>query len=316
MVQQRDIQVFAMIAKCGSLRAAAEVLGVSQPALSKTVRRLETELSVRLLERRARGVVLTHFGDILSKRAMMFEQLSADLLNEIADMRSGQSGTLRIGVIPAVVETTLVPALHTFSRDHGSARFAVRVQLSPSLLRDLKEGHFDLVVALGLSDVHDELSWHPLWDQRTYIVARDSHRLLCEPFTLEALVKEKWLLTHSEVNQRRRIDSLFAEVGIDVAPSVFVETDNSPSALTALVRKTDMLTVLSDDTLVSTLGAGLARLPVPAPYWSSPLRIYWRRSAYFPKLMQMFRDYLIASAETRVRGQSDLRVSTATSSEA
>lgn len=300
-MHQRDIQIFAAIADYSSLRAAAESLGMSQPALTKTVRRLETELNVRLLERRARGVLLTEFGNVLRKHAMLFDQLKGDLLKEVADMKSGQSGTLRVGATPAVVETILIPALQTFYSSYNSARFAVRANLSQSLLNDLKDGHFDLVIALGLSDAHHDLSWHHLWDQHTYIVARSGHRLLKEPFTLKALGNEKWLLSHAEVNHRHRIKSLFADIGIDVSPLVFAETDNSPSALTALVRNTDLLTILTDDTIESTLGKGLSRLPKPAPVWTAPLRIYWRRSAYFPKLMQKFRDSLIAIAQEKTK---------------
>ena len=75
MMQLKDLQAFQTIAEMGNLHHAAHALGVTQPALTKTVQRLETALGVRLLERTARGVALTSIGRTLVARSRTLGQI-------------------------------------------------------------------------------------------------------------------------------------------------------------------------------------------------------------------------------------------------
>src|ERR1700739_4438004 len=97
-MELRHLRYFVAIAEERSFTRAAERLWVAQPGLSTQIRRLETELGVRLFDRHSRGVEMTDAGELLLERArgVLAAAHKASATGE--DVRAGLSGTLRLGV--------------------------------------------------------------------------------------------------------------------------------------------------------------------------------------------------------------------------
>lgn len=299
-MQLKDLNAFMNIADAGNLHVAADQMGVTQPALSKLVRRLETSLDVCLFERTARGVVLTEFGKVLYRRSKALQEQTDDARTEIADLKAGLSGQLRLGTVPTFIDSAAAPVLADLLSDDEPMRFFVEVQLSSRLLPDLRAGQLDMAIASIPAQVPDDLSYLPLWQQKTHVVARKGHWMQRHPFTLEDLSRQKWILPPTNVILRTWIDSMFASAGLE-PPKVFVEMDASPAAFATLVRKSDILTAMTVDSLNSPMGTGLSILGAPAGSWSTHLGLFWRRTAYFSRLMERCRDGIIESVAERQR---------------
>ncbi len=297
-MQLKDLNAFMGIAEAGNLHTAAELMGVSQPALSKLVRRLETALDVRLFERTSRGVALTEFGKVLYRRSKSLQEHAEDARTEIADLKAGRSGQLRLGAVPTIIDSAASPLLARLLDTSDPIRFVVEVQLSSRLIHDLQAGQLDMAIASIPAQVPSDLSYLPLWQQKTHVVARDGHWMLRQPFTLEDLSRQKWLLPPANIVLRTWVDTMFASAGL-ASPKVFVEMDASPAAFATLVRKSDILTVMTVDSLNSPMAAGLAILGAPAASWSTHLGLFWRRTAYFSHLMERCRDSILETARQR-----------------
>src|SRR5262245_17909513 len=95
--QLRDVEYFAAIAEHGQVQRAATALGLTQPALSKSLRRLETAMNAKLLKRTPKGVELTSVGEALLARVHKVRLSVDDMTREIADLSEGRTGHLRIG---------------------------------------------------------------------------------------------------------------------------------------------------------------------------------------------------------------------------
>lgn len=290
-MQLKDLRSFQKIAELGSLHNAAAALGVTQPALSKAVRRLELALGVRLFERTARGVALTAMGRALYARNMALTQLVDDIQTEMNDLRTGQSGQLRIGAVPALVDTVVSPALASLRSLHAPASFHVQVQLSNALLRELTAGRLDLALCALQDYVPPELGCSILGSQSSHIVAREGHPLLARAFSLEELAACDWVLPPADVGLRGWVEAMFTRTAM-AGPRLFVEADASPVVFASLVRSSDLLTVMAEDSLRSPSAAGLVVLPPPAPSWALQIALFWRRSAYFSAPMRACRDEL------------------------
>lgn len=299
-MQLKDLRNFQLAADLGNLHSAALALGVTQPGLSKSIRRLEVALGVQLFERTARGVALTSIGRALYARNRGLGQLVEDMRTEIHDLKTGQSGELRIGSVPALVDTVVSPVLAQFLAPGEEARFRVHVQLSGALLRELTAGYLDFAVAAVQDDVSPELGLAVLGSQQSYIVARKGHPLLRRPFTLPDLAAQKWVLPPGDVALRGWVDSLFRAQGL-APPDLFVEADTTPVVFAGLVRASDLLTVMTSDSLATQAAAGLVRLPAPAAPWELQIGLFWRRSAYFSGLMKDFRQRLVRAFAQRGR---------------
>lgn len=298
-MQIKDLQWFVAAVERSSLHAAAETLGVSQPALSKSVRRLEAELGVRLLERTARGVAPTVIGKALFQRAQALGHWVHDTETLVRDLKTGQSGELRVGVVPALVESVLTPVLASFLEEGAKVRFQTSVQLSGVLLQQLEAGALDLAIAAIDPDrTAPSLNCVRLGAQHSYIVARKEHALHRRRFTVADLAAQPWVLPPTNVTLRTWVDELFARAGAQAAPA-FVYTDATPAVFAKLVRRTALLTVMTADSLASAQGTGLAPLGEPAPSWALQMGLFWRRSAYFSAQMTTFRSRVVEAFNAR-----------------
>src|SRR3954464_10522706 len=106
-MELRDIEYFEEIAEQRHLGRAAERLGLSQPALSKSLRRLEEAMQVKLFDRNAKGLELTAEGSLLLARARDLRLSLRNVAREVSEVSEGRAGRLRIGVGP-VVPTPLI----------------------------------------------------------------------------------------------------------------------------------------------------------------------------------------------------------------
>src|SRR5712691_5193638 len=105
----RDLHIFLATAQHGSLSAAAAELGVSQPAISEVITKLEQALGVRLFDRSKRGVQLTKYGDALRKRGtIVFDELK-QTIRDIEFLADPTVGELRIGCPESLVASVLLP---------------------------------------------------------------------------------------------------------------------------------------------------------------------------------------------------------------
>lgn len=300
-MQLKDLQSFRIVAELGNLHSAADVLGVTQPALSKAIQRLETSLGVRLFERTPRGVALTAIGQALYARNLRLGQLVDDMRQEVQDLKTGQSGELRIGTVPAVVESVVTPVLASFLGAPRAVRFQAHVQLSGVLMHQLETGLLDFAIAAVQDPTPAALSCVVLGEQQSFVVARKGHPLHRRPFTLQDMASQPWALPPSNIALRVWVESMFAEAGIEM-PAAFLQTDASPAVFAPLVRTSNLLTVMTADSLGASSGAGLAALPAPAPVWALQIGLFWRRNAYFSAVMKDFRDQVVAVFSARDAG--------------
>jgi LysR family transcriptional regulator, regulator of abg operon len=96
-------------AECGSLRQAAAKMRLSQPALSRSIRELETETGVKLLERTALGVKATVYGEALILRSKIVETELRQAREDIAHLKAATHGDLRIGATPVAASRLCLP---------------------------------------------------------------------------------------------------------------------------------------------------------------------------------------------------------------
>lgn len=105
----RDVQYFAVVAEHKHLGRAAEALGLSQPALSMSLRRLERYMDTKLVKRTPKGVELTPSGEAVFGHARRLRLSVDDISREVADLSQGRAGHLRVGTGPGSRPTSCRP---------------------------------------------------------------------------------------------------------------------------------------------------------------------------------------------------------------
>src|SRR6201987_4801423 len=149
----RQLRYFDALARHGHFGRAAQACAISQPALSMQIKELEDALGGVLLERNARQVALTRFGEELVERVRDILR-SGDELGDFARAARDQlAGRLRIGIIPTIAPYLLPKVTENLVRMPPEIGIHVRETLTPKLIQEVAEGRLDTaIVALPVSE--------------------------------------------------------------------------------------------------------------------------------------------------------------------
>ncbi|MBL8891763.1 MAG: LysR family transcriptional regulator [Planctomycetaceae bacterium] len=171
-----QLRYFLRVAETKSFTRAAELLIVSQPALSRSVQKLEEELGVPLLVRKSRSLELSDAGEKFKSRAEQILALVDETKIQLTD--DGKKGRIRIGAIPTIAPYFLPAFLRTFAKRFPQAISAVYEDTTKNLLHQIAQGEIDLaVLALPVSEKHLEVQ--SLFDEELLVALPRDHAL-CE----------------------------------------------------------------------------------------------------------------------------------------
>jgi DNA-binding transcriptional LysR family regulator len=141
-----DILAFLVVARERSFTRAAAQLGVSQSALSHTIRGLESRMGVRLLTRTTRSVSPTEAGErLLQSVGPRIEEIETELA-ALSELRDRPAGTIRITAVDYAVDTILWPKLAPVLREHPDIKVEITIDYG---LTDIVAGRFDAGVRIG-----------------------------------------------------------------------------------------------------------------------------------------------------------------------
>ena len=149
----KQLRYFDALARHGHFGRAAEACAISQPALSMQIKELEQTLGTVLVERGARQIRLTRFGEETAQRVTGILRAVDELGDMARASRDRLVGRLRVGIIPTIAPYLLPMIVETLSGIHPQLDLLIRETLTPTLIQELREGQLDTaIVALPVSE--------------------------------------------------------------------------------------------------------------------------------------------------------------------
>ncbi|OKP81318.1 LysR family transcriptional regulator [Ensifer adhaerens] len=277
MLTLRQMRYFDALASARHFGKAAELVHVSQPALSAQIMEMENHLGVKLVERSRSGVLLTRKGEeVLARtRAILSE---VDQLELSARASSGTlEGRIRIGVIPTLAPY-LVPRLVPHLRQvYPAIEIELKESVTSRLVADLGEGLLDAVVA-ALPIEADGLSTKPLFSDRFYMAMADDERnILMSPLTEDQVDVEQLLLLEEGHCLRDQALAVCSTAGKRRLVS-FGAT--SMTTLLQMVANGMGMTLIPEIAIATEAARNSIRIvPFAAPEPAREIGLIWRRSS-------------------------------------
>ncbi|POR52263.1 LysR family transcriptional regulator [Paraburkholderia eburnea] len=285
-METRDLDYLLAIEKHGGIGKAAEALGMSQPALTKAIQRVEAQAGLALFERTANGVVPTPPGALFLARARRIALEYEDALKEMHAIRGGEQGMLRIGYSPTVPDTLVLDACRQLLKERPAARLRLRRRLARELVDLLVAGELDLIVAPEQDGDNGELSFVELFCDTLSVLAADTHPLHRKRnLRLVNLVDQEWLLPGPTIPLRQKIDAAFERQGLP-APRLRVETDFGSISLLHLMRDTTMLCVAGTESFGTLEGLRALNVDTKELDLYRHIGVIFRTQAYLSPLAQ------------------------------
>lgn len=252
------------IAAQGQLQLAATACGLTQPAASRMLSEMETQLDQKLFERTPKGMEPTPAGALLARHARRIVEDHAQLAAEFADARAGHGGTVRVGAVTGPALGQLVPAVQWLKARSPRVDVSVEVATSNQLVQALGRGELDFALARlpgGLDDSSFEVE--SARDEIVRLLVRDGHPMLERgPVPLSALHRLPWILQERGMPIRRAIETAFHDDGLSSPENVI--TTSSLLVIVALLRESDAIAPMSQEVMDLMLdppvSAGFRRL--------------------------------------------------------
>jgi LysR family hydrogen peroxide-inducible transcriptional activator len=294
----RQLRYFDALARHGHFRRAAEACAISQPALSMQIKELEDALGGVLLERNARQVSLTRFGEELADRVRDILR-SVDELGDFARASQDRlAGRLRIGMIPTIAPYLLPKVIENLARMHPEIDIHVRETLTPKLIQEVAEGRLDTaIVALPVSE--PSLTEVALF-RENFLLVRPGEDART-PVPSHERLREMRLLLLEEGHCFR--DQALAFCNMQSSPPREVLDASSLSTLVQMVGAGIGVTLIPEMAVeVETRSApvSVARFRNPQP--SRTIGMVWRKTSPLARqLLQISEVVCVSAGKTRKR---------------
>ena len=239
-----DLAYFLSVASTGTLARAAGQLGISQPAVTKAIQRLERKVGVALVERTARGSVLTEAGKVFHARVSGVSLQLDSALQEARDIGGGHAGLLRIGATPATTRFALRSLFPTLLAERPAARVSVTTAFSDVLLDAIDRREVELAVCPLPETLDASMAKEVLYDDHYSLMVGTGHPLAeRESVTLEDLVDCGWAASSRQEFARVQIEQAFAKHGY---PRMRIVAEaNSLAALFLIVSTTQLVSLIN-----------------------------------------------------------------------
>ncbi len=298
-IKFRHLQTFIEVARQKSVGKAADILGVSQPAVTKTIRELEEILGVRLFEKEGRGIRLGRIGEVFLKHAGASVASVMDGVQSVQQARNQESPPVRIGALPTVSARIMPEALQLYLNENMGGEIKIVTGENSVLLEQLRRAELDLVVGrLAAPEKMTGLDFEHLYSEQVVFAVRKEHPLMTEnKLRLGDLGQYTILMPTKASVIRPFVDRFLLANGIPELP-VQIETV-SDSFGRAFVRSTDAVWIISEGVVSNDLRDGrMTTLPIDTRETRGAVGLTTRADTIANAALSIMSQSIRAAAET------------------
>ncbi|KAB1120946.1 pca operon transcription factor PcaQ [Neorhizobium galegae] len=279
-VKFRHLHTFVEVARQKSVVKAAEILHVSQPAVTKTIRELEEALGVAMFERDGRGIRITRYGEVFLRHAGAALTALRQGVDSVSQELFDSAPPVRIGALPTVSTRVMPRAMTLFLAEKTGSRVKIVTGDNAVLMEQLRVGELDLVVGrLALPEKMTGLSFEHLYSEQVVFAVRAGHPLLDGKRSIfEGLADYPVLMPTRGSIIRPSVEQFLIANGVASLPTQ-VETVSDAFGR-AFVRSSDAIWIISAGVVAADIEDGvLATLPIDTSETRGPVGLTIRADA-------------------------------------
>ena len=209
-------RIFYEVANSGNITHASQKLNISQPAISKSIKNLESQLGGDLFVRTQKGVVLTEEGKIFYEHIKTAINNIVNAENEFTNLKNLSTGSIRIGVSTTITEKYLLPYLKKYHELYPGITIHMYTDVSNELINRLKNGEIDLAIVHVMDrDYGYDIEVNKIKKIHSCFVCTDSFKdLINGSVSIKELVDYPIILQTKGSNSRDYIEKIELDNGI------------------------------------------------------------------------------------------------------
>jgi DNA-binding transcriptional LysR family regulator len=251
----KQLRHFVAVIESGTVSAAAVVLCITQPALTRSIKSLEARLHAKLLERQPRGIAPTEAGTRLYHRAKMILNETENTASDVTATANGERGSLNIGVAAMFAGDPMAEVVARLAKAAPGLTLNVTEGFYEDLITDLKIARIEaLITNFPPGTADEELVFEPLISVRSQFVISTSHPLARKSRTTYADLRDCQLALVRQAHVSSLLADLFVKENLTMRRPA-IET-NSLSLLRSLVLSGNYASLLPEHLLEQDIADG------------------------------------------------------------
>lgn len=288
----RRIQVFYTVAKQLSFTKAAELLFMTQPAVTFQVKQLEEHFNARLFERTHGKITLTPAGDVALEYAERLLNMTAEMETRIGEMTGQISGRLIIGASATIAEYMLPRVLGEFKARYPQVQATLTVANSETIVNKVADHTLDIGLIEGQSN-HPVLVTNMCCNDELVAICAPTHAIAkLTTISPVQLAEQPYVSRELGSGTRDVIDQYFRDAGLAPEDLNIIMEMGSREAIKGAVEAGLGIAIVSISTVVKELKLGdLVAIPLE-PKLIRPLSMVYANEKFRSKLVQTFLDFL------------------------
>jgi len=285
-----QLRYFIVAARHEHLGRAAEELGLSQPTLSRSISRLESEYQSKLFDRAGRRMRISPAGRLLLAHAERVVAELDDAHRALKDIKSNAKQVIALGFL-ATFAVSLVPDLmRRFKATNPMAQFRLLQGPYPQLQERLVGGEIDLCLS-SPRFVDSNFAWRPLFDEELVLIVPRGHPLENRAqIDLSEIAREPIIALKKGFGLRQVLDDVTRQAGF--VPDIAFEGEEVATLHGLVGAGFGVALVPKGVTRNSDL---VKSVVVREPFCRRTIGLSWRQGRYLPRLTERFREHIIAS---------------------
>ncbi|CAM5222306.1 DNA-binding transcriptional LysR family regulator OS=Castellaniella defragrans OX=75697 GN=HNR28_002797 PE=3 SV=1 [Castellaniella defragrans] len=286
-IRLRNLGFLVSLAQTHNLSRSAKLLHTTQPALSKWLKDLESDIGLTLFDRRARGLVPTANGEILIAHARRLQAQLDRTVEDMAVLSQGGAGRVALGASGATAVGVAPHAILLMAEGLPGVRIDLVESTMNRLLELLLRGDLDIVMGRTIedSDATASLRSEILYTEPVNLVVRKGHPLLdLEQVTWDDIERYRLVIWPQQTPIRRALESALVYAGRTLKPN-YIES-NSVMANVTLLNNSDFIGMASHRAAVILASFDMLRIVPMGLSGYGSVSVYWRADELQPKSVE------------------------------
>jgi DNA-binding transcriptional LysR family regulator len=287
-MEWQQIEYFQVVATMQHMSRAAEVLSISQPALSRSISRLEDELGVPLFDRQKRSIILNQYGKLFLSRANKIIQELQDGKQEIQGLLDPEYGNISLGFLHTLGTHIIPDLIGSFRKKYPKIKFQLNQNNSQLIVKQLESGEIDL----GFTTYREtklQVKWFKLWNEELFAIVSKGHYLAnYKSITLNQIADESFISFKEGYVLRTITDQLCKEAGF--TPKILFEGEEV-STISGLVAAGLGVAIIPNPKGLDR--SKISIISVKSPKCQRIIKMAWVEGRYLSPAVKLFRQFIM-----------------------
>lgn len=289
-MEWHQLEYFKSVAQLQHITHAAELLSISQPALSRSIAKLEEELGFPLFDRRGKSIVLNRYGQIFLQHVERAMQEIASGQKVIQDLLHPDHGSISLSFLHSLGSNMVPSLISKFLSTNPDIQFKLYQNSTNFLLDQLDAGEIDLCLCSPVA-TREKIEWEPLFTEELFVIVPTDHRLAKRTSIELHEIKDEPVITFKkDYGLRILADQLFKEAAL--RPFITFEGEEIITVAGLVEAKLGVALIPHVFGLDQT---NIAFLPIANAQCQRTIGIAWTKERYMSPVAQKFKKFVIDS---------------------